>query len=192
LARYLPGAWRRAQEEWPWTGVLFYWFLKRPGEGERNQSWYYFRMLEPDFTPLPVYESAKRHIAEEIPTLYPGVHQAESWEIQASDARLRAQPDAQFGELLEAGELNFRARGTHVWARVLRSGGRERLPLAQSALTETHDIRLSDRDGAILRVDSITVSDRSWATLYGPLAALLIGAGMLLWVLVDAPGRRRG
>ena len=190
-ARYLPGAWRRAQEEWPWTGVLFYWFLKRPGDSERKQSWYYFRMLEPDFTPLPVYESAKRYIAEENPTLYPGVHQAESREIQASDARLRAQPDAQFGELLESDELTFRASGTQVWARVLRGDGWKRLLLAHSALTQTHDIRLTAGDGETLGVDSITVSDRTWATLFGPLAALLTGAAMLLWVLIDALGRRR-
>ncbi|MCY4526205.1 MAG: hypothetical protein OXB89_06315, partial [Anaerolineaceae bacterium] len=189
-ARYLPQAWRRAQEEWPWTGVLFYWFLKRPGDSERNQSWYYFRMLEPDFTPLPVYESARRYIADEVPILYPGVHQAESREIQAGDAQLRAQPDAQFGEMLEVGELSFRARGTEVWARLLRDGAWAQVLLAQSALTQTHEIRLPAGAGERLRVDSIRVSDRAWATLFGPLAALLGGAGMLLWVLFDA--RRQG
>ncbi|MCE2489708.1 MAG: hypothetical protein J4G17_07000 [Anaerolineae bacterium] len=190
-ARYLPGAWRRAQEEWPWTGVLFYWFLKRPGDSERNQSWYYFRMLEPDFTPLPVYESARSFIANEVPTLYPGVHQAESREIEAVDPQLRAQPDAQFGEMLVAGELSFRAHGTQVWARLLRDGAWEQVLLAQSALTQTHEIELSAGAGEGLRVDSIRVSDRAWATLFGPLAALLSGAGMLLWVLFDALRQRR-
>ena len=54
-ARYAVGAYRRAQEEWPWIGVNNYWFLKRPADWEISQAWYYFRMLEPDFTPLPVY-----------------------------------------------------------------------------------------------------------------------------------------
>ncbi|UCC52949.1 MAG: hypothetical protein JSV68_03095, partial [Anaerolineaceae bacterium] len=28
-----------------------------PADWEKDQSWYYFRLLEPDFTPLPVYEA---------------------------------------------------------------------------------------------------------------------------------------
>jgi hypothetical protein len=54
-ARYAVEAYQRSQTEWPWIGVVNYWFFKRPGESEKDQSWYYFRMMEPDFTPLPVY-----------------------------------------------------------------------------------------------------------------------------------------
>ena len=56
-ARYAVEAYGRIQEEWPWIGVANYWFLKRPADWEKDQSWYYFRLLEPDFTPLPVYEA---------------------------------------------------------------------------------------------------------------------------------------
>jgi polysaccharide biosynthesis protein PslG len=56
-ARYAVEAYRRAAREWPWVGVVNYWFFKRPGDGERNETWYYFRALEPDFTPLPVFEA---------------------------------------------------------------------------------------------------------------------------------------
>lgn len=67
-ARYAVEAYRRAQEEWPWIGVNSYWFLKRPADWERDQAWYYFRLLEPDFTPLPVYQAMVKHAAagEEI------------------------------------------------------------------------------------------------------------------------------
>lgn len=54
-ARYAVEAYERAQAEWPWVQVVNYWFLKRPADWEQDQSWYYFRLLEPDFTPLPVY-----------------------------------------------------------------------------------------------------------------------------------------
>lgn len=54
-ARYAVEAYQRAQAEWPWVGVMNYWFLKRPADWEKDQSWYYFRLLEPDFSPLPVY-----------------------------------------------------------------------------------------------------------------------------------------
>lgn len=56
-ARYATEAYARAEAEWPWVGVVNYWFLKRPADWEKDQSWYYFRLLEPDFTPLPVYSA---------------------------------------------------------------------------------------------------------------------------------------
>jgi len=56
-ARYAVQAYQRAQQEWPWMGVMNYWFLRRPSDAERNQAWYYFRMVEPDFQPLPVFDA---------------------------------------------------------------------------------------------------------------------------------------
>jgi hypothetical protein len=56
-ARYAVEAYQRGQAEWPWLGVNAYWFFKRPADWEIDQSWYYFRMMEPDFTPLPVYDA---------------------------------------------------------------------------------------------------------------------------------------
>jgi polysaccharide biosynthesis protein PslG len=45
-ARYMVGAYERQQQEWPFTGVMFYWFFKRAADTEQNQSWYYFRMTD--------------------------------------------------------------------------------------------------------------------------------------------------
>jgi hypothetical protein len=63
LARYVVEGYQRAQEEWPWVGVIFYWFFKRPHDLEKDQAWYYFRMAEPDFTPLPVYDAMRAYTA---------------------------------------------------------------------------------------------------------------------------------
>ncbi|MBC8492767.1 MAG: polymerase, partial [Chloroflexi bacterium] len=60
-ARYVVEAYRRAQAEWPWVGVVNFWFFKRADERERDQPMYYFRMVEPDFTPLPVYDAVKEY-----------------------------------------------------------------------------------------------------------------------------------
>jgi hypothetical protein len=62
-ARYVVEAYDRMQEEWPWMGVACFWFFKRADDSELGQPWYYFRMVEPDFTPLPVYEAMKAHAA---------------------------------------------------------------------------------------------------------------------------------
>jgi len=42
---------------------------------------YYFRMVEPDFTPLPLYESLSSYLNTLEPTLYAGVHQETSWQL---------------------------------------------------------------------------------------------------------------
>jgi hypothetical protein len=72
-ARYTVQAYERIQAEWPWVGVANIWFLKRPADWEKDQSWYYFRLLEPDFTTLPVYEALvdKNQTGEEV-ALLPG------------------------------------------------------------------------------------------------------------------------
>lgn len=56
-ARYGVEAYQRSQAEWPWVGVNGYWFLKRAADYEKGEAFYYFRLLEPDFTPLPAYDA---------------------------------------------------------------------------------------------------------------------------------------
>jgi polysaccharide biosynthesis protein PslG len=76
-ARYAVEGYRRAAREWPWVGVVIYWFFKRAGDDERSHTWYYFRALEPDFTPLPVFgalaeyaNSPESRAVEARPALY--------------------------------------------------------------------------------------------------------------------------
>jgi len=58
-AQYLPALYQRVIDEWPWIGVANTWYLKRATDvWEANkQPEGYFRLIKPDFTPLPVYES---------------------------------------------------------------------------------------------------------------------------------------
>jgi hypothetical protein len=80
-ARYAVQAYQRAQQEWPWMGVLNYWFFKRATDTETGQVFYYFRMVEPDFTALPVYEAIKAY-ANQSPQVYLGYHQEDHWALQ--------------------------------------------------------------------------------------------------------------
>ena len=80
-ARYAPLAYQRAMEDWPWVGVVNFWFFKRASDIERNQAMYYFRLVEPDFTPMPVYEALREYTAGLTPTLYPGTHQEDHWAL---------------------------------------------------------------------------------------------------------------
>jgi hypothetical protein len=61
-----------------------FWFFKRADESERGESWYYFRMAEPDFTLLPVY-AAMQAYTRQTPTMYSGYFQEDHWAIRWSD-----------------------------------------------------------------------------------------------------------
>ncbi|WP_420632435.1 hypothetical protein [Candidatus Leptofilum sp.] len=65
-ARFALEAYERAQSEWPWVGVVNYWFLKRKDETELDQSFYYFRLLDADFTPQPAYEALVADVPERV------------------------------------------------------------------------------------------------------------------------------
>ena len=61
-ARYTVRALERAREEWPWLQRSFVWYLKRADASRHDEAWYYFRLLEPDFTPLPVYHALRDYL----------------------------------------------------------------------------------------------------------------------------------
>ena len=61
-ARWVPLGYERVSKEWPWIGVVNFWYFKRASDAEVNQSWYYFRMSDPDFELMPVYYSVKDYI----------------------------------------------------------------------------------------------------------------------------------
>lgn len=68
-ARYLPLAYARIRQEWPWIGVANTWYLKRATDdwesARRPEA--YFRLLLPDFTPLPVYAAMKSYLHTQSP-----------------------------------------------------------------------------------------------------------------------------
>jgi hypothetical protein len=114
-AEYAVQAYERAAHEWPWMGVMNYWFFRRPSDSERDQSWYYFRMAEPDFTRLPVYQ-ATQALTAQPPTMGLGYHQEDHWALNYSGTWTTAEsPAATLGAYREGSagaELEFIFRGT--------------------------------------------------------------------------------
>ena len=68
-AAWAPLAYERARQEWPWIGMIAWWYFKPASDANQGQSWYYFRMVEPDFTPTPVYEALKAYITGALAAL---------------------------------------------------------------------------------------------------------------------------
>jgi len=123
-ARYAVEAFQRAQREWPWLGVINVWFFKRATDTETGQAMYYFRLVEPDFTPLPVYEALKRYFhSAQARVLYPGVHQEDDWALDY-EGLWHDSPDpmAELGAARHADSsdaaLAFAFAGTDLWLRV--------------------------------------------------------------------------
>ncbi|MBE0691063.1 MAG: hypothetical protein IH587_13170, partial [Anaerolineae bacterium] len=206
-ARYMPLAYARAQQEWPWLGVINYWFFKQADDSRRNQSWYYFRMLEPDFTPLPVYDAMRDYVANTQPMLYPGVHQAEHWAVEhAHEAAILPSDSAEFGTYVSSQEISLTAYGTDVIVRLLdedpstivldgeiwggrifemssdEDAGAYLVHLPMSFVAGEHAIRIVGAQGSPVAIDSITVIDRGLQHLL----PLLASSGIVLAVFAQA------
>ena len=83
-ARWAPLAYDRIQREWPWAGVTTVWFFKKASDAEQQDPSYYFRLVDPDFTPMPVYDALSDYINTLEPTLYKGTHQESTWQLDYS------------------------------------------------------------------------------------------------------------
>lgn len=206
-ARYLTEAYQRVAEDFPYIGVMNYWYFKPASDAEAGQSWYYFRMIESDFEPMPVYESFRDYRANLQPMLYRGVHQAEDWAIE-SEGALIASAQAQFGEALSThAPVHFLAHGTDVIARIqgdeiptleingrpaeiistrALSDGWTELVLRKSSLSETFAYTLTPLNDTLL-LDSIQVSDHSARTQIPIMlsigAVLLVLFGGIVWAI---------
>lgn len=214
-ARWMPQLYERAAREWPWVGVIHYWFFTRPDPSEMGQSFFYFRMVEPDyqpdkptFTPLPVYETMKSYIAQTQadPVLYRGIHQAEHWAVEhLGTMSISEDTNAEFGQAVFSSVFQFTAEGTQVAIRYRSDAGVTALVdgttvelgnpqqfetaiIHSSTLPERHTYRISTARG--LTIDSIIVYDRTWEQIGPVLLAVLILGIFALWQIAQAIIRR--
>lgn len=193
-ARYAVLAYQRMQQEWPWLGVGFYWFFKQADDRERGSNpQYYFRMVEPDFTPLPVYEAIKTQ-ANQPPVMYMGWHQASHWAVDYAGEWLPIdEPEATFGEALQAvdsgASASFTFEGTSLTLVVLGQTGKvsvtvdesqaidldlatflptERssrlIPVVESFSPQQHTVRLEVRQGPVV-LDGFVVEGQAGSIL---------------------------
>ncbi len=211
-ARYAPIAYQRAQEDWPWVGVINFWFFKRADDSAKNQAFYYFRMADPDFTLLPVYHSM-RNFTRKPPVMNPGYFQESHWAVNwGGEWRVQRDPGASlsaYRETLGGSGASFRWRGTELvlltaqggkyagvqfrvdgsqWQTVsLESSGPSQfgrqLPLARNLAFDEHWVEI--RADGPLAVDGFIVRDAPAVPAWLPL--LVLG---LLFGLVYRHARR--
>ncbi len=183
-AAWAPLAYERAQAEWPYVGVVNFWFFKPASDLDANQAYYYFRMLEPDFTPLPVYKAVKAY-ANQTPRIYPGTHQEDHWAVTwAGEWSDREDDTAMLG--------SYRIAGRDASARICI--GDDELEVVRAPGTD-HQARITLDDGddgclmlhaeAGAAIDGFIVRNRSgqvWLVVPIALLSLVaIGWGFRYW-----------
>jgi polysaccharide biosynthesis protein PslG len=215
-ARYAVDAFRRAQEEWPWVGVVNVWFFKRATDTETDQAMYYFRLVEPDFTPMPIYHTLKEYFhSGDARTLYPGVHQEDHWVLDYDGPwETQSSPSAQLGAARhstgEGARLAFDFAGTDLWLKPgpdsqgtivysVDGGPEQELDLdagQQARLAEglgrgQHSVVIRASSGSV-SLDSLTVEQRTPALIWMVGGGVLITLGLAVIVILRAvAGRRR-
>jgi hypothetical protein len=209
-ARYAPLAYERIQEEWPWVGVANLWFFKRADDRERNQAMYYFRMVEPDFTPMPLYGAMKAYAADLSPTLYPGTHQEDHWALtyegawatgHAGDgptqAYRRAEEEgatvrftfegARLSLVPGPGEGEVSVRIDDGTARRIPLDG-ERVDLVEGWRRRRYEVELT-AGAADLSLDALVVR-APWRPARGLVLGLVAAVGMIAWASACVLRRR--
>ncbi len=56
---------RYARQNWPWVGVINIWFFRQVGDIAPSDPTYYFRVVEQEFTPTPLYHALQNATAEQ-------------------------------------------------------------------------------------------------------------------------------
>ncbi len=94
-ARYLVGAFRRIEADYPWVGVACVWFFRRPNEEWLQRPEGYFRLVTPDWQPLPAYTAlqAEATAPPRLPTgfqhiVHPAYQFSPGWRKESSPAAL--------------------------------------------------------------------------------------------------------
>ncbi len=93
-----------ARQQWPWVGVFCIWYFRQVGQYPADEAAYYFRMVDPDFTPRRLYYAIKEAAAA-MPPAGPGTHEETSPVVTHSNGweRILA-PQVSGGGYLEASQ----------------------------------------------------------------------------------------
>jgi hypothetical protein len=79
-ARYAVLAYDRMVNEWPWVGVGFIWYFRRPNTEWELRPEGYFRLVGPNWQPQPIYAALKDY-ANRPSVVPPGFYQEDHWAL---------------------------------------------------------------------------------------------------------------
>jgi hypothetical protein len=117
-AIYTARAYQRAQEEWPWMGVMNLWHFRMIHEADKQQQQYYFGITDDQFRPYPVYDALKAQSTQSR-VMRRGYHQESHWALTyEGDWTEQKDSRASLGKYMVAGpgrsSLRFSSVGTNI------------------------------------------------------------------------------
>ena len=130
-AEYSVRAIQTAREDWPWCGVFMIWYFRQVGNISPDRADYYFRMVDPDFTPRPLYWAVQdATTAMQLPG--PGSYQETHLTVERQGDWLTVIDEQALGEGYLASDqvgdtLTFRFKGAGVDLHTRRTGDGGRL-----------------------------------------------------------------
>jgi len=159
---YTLRAMEMAREEWPWAGVFMIWYFRQVGNVAPERADYYFRLVDPDFTPRPLYLAlVSRASAPVVPG--PGLYQESNPAVTLSGRWADVLDNNAFGRAQVASStpgdrlvFHFRGSGVNLLTRRSESGGRLYVRL----------------DGASVAGLSVDAGGRSYVDLQGPASSV--------------------
>ena len=206
-ARYTVGAYRRIETEYPWVGVGCLWFFRRPNPEWLQRPEGYFRLVTPDWTPLPAYDAlqAEATAPPHLPTgfqhiSHPAFQWSGPWQVEPSSAALlqtwtRGSDGAAVSFTFSGSGATLAARRGRGMGRLTASvdGGAPRsldlagptdeavrLPLADGLPPGNHAVTLRVEGGPVT-LDGVLVAysyDGLWRRVLLGLGGLLAVAGL--------------
>lgn len=107
-----------AREEWPWAGVFMIWYFRQVGHVPPERADYYFRMVDPDFTPRQLYFSVQ-DVAREQDVTGPGLYEEINPAVKRYGHWLNAIDDSASGQAfirsdVEGDSISFTFQGPGV------------------------------------------------------------------------------
>lgn len=179
-ARWAPLAYQRAQEEWPYVGVVNFWYFRRPADDweQAGRPEAYFRMATPDFELQPVYHTMADYMQQQ-PVLYAGAHAPDHWAVAWSES----DDDRAVARLTFEGTALDLLLSEGVGGEVCLDGSAECTPLTantqptpvwRSIASSTHTAELRLDDAASLQAIIVREADLSplWVVAIGLAAGL--------------------
>ncbi len=138
-ARYTVEGIAYAQTHWPWAGVICIWYFRQVGDIPDTLAEHYFRMVNVDFTPQPVY-AAVRDSAAALSIATPGwyeemappVRRRGNWYPVRDE---RASGGSYLASSLPGSRLVFAFQGTDVSLRVRKGPDGGRLLVSVDGIT---------------------------------------------------------
>ncbi len=156
-AEYTVQGIQMARESWPWAGVFMVWYFRQVGNISPESSEYYFRLVDPDFTPRLVYFAVQDAARPPVPGLglyeetYSAVKRQGGWRNVIDDEALAG---AYIASDIPGDSVTFSFNGTRLDLRTRLGPDAGRLLVV-----------LDGRPAPDLLVDE---HDRSYVDLYSP------------------------